>query len=95
MGLSSRPRNGAAGAEHTLGGLDSDDEVIGSINVGFVTEFIGGLLQESEDLLVAEELALLVGTTGDLGDSEEVLPAVLVSRELIHQILKIPIKTER
>ena len=90
MGLSSRPRNGAADAEHTLGGLDSDDEVIGSINVGFVTEFIGGLLQESEDLLVAEELTLLVGTTGDLGDGEEVLPGILITGKLIHQILKIP-----
>lgn len=74
----------------TLGGLDSDNEVIGSINVGFVTEFIGGLLQESEDLLVAEELALLVGTTGDLGDGEEVLPGILITGKLIHQILKIP-----
>lgn len=73
-------------------GLLANNEVVARVDVGLMAKFLSGLLQESKNSLVAEELTLLVGSTGDLGDSEEVLPAVLVSREFIHQILKIPIE---
>ena len=71
-------------------GLLANNEVVARVDIGLMAKFLSGLLQESKNSLVAEELALLVGTTGDLGDGEEVLPGILITGKLIHQILKIP-----
>lgn len=67
----------------------TDNEVIASIHVSLTTKLLSSLLQKSENLLVAEVLTLLVGSTGNLGNLQEVLPNGLGLGKLSIQIVEI------
>ena len=67
----------------------ADNEVVTSIDICLTIKLLGSLLQEGENLLVAEILTLLVGSTGDLGDLQEVLPNGLGLGKLFIQIVQI------
>ena len=71
------------------GGL-ADDQVVALIHVGLTAKLLSLGLQEGKDLLVAEVLSLLVGSTGNLGDLQEILPDALGLGELLIQLFKVP-----
>ena len=90
MGLFSQPTHKKADllALTRESGL-ADNEVISGIHVSLTTKLFSSLLQKSEDLLVTEVLTLIVGSTGNLGNLQEILPNGLGLGKLSIQIVEI------
>ena len=87
--LSSQPRNNSHITPHTrIRGL-ADEEIITLNDGSLQTEILGGLLEEGQNLLVAEVLSILVGAARNLGHLQEVLPHRLGFGELVIEFVKI------
>ena len=87
--LFSQPTRNAPSAPPTgMSGL-ADEQVVSLNDGGLETQVLGALLQESQNLLVAEVLSLLVGSTRNLGHLKEVLPHGLGFGELSVQVVEI------
>lgn len=87
--LFSQPSSHGHATPHTgIRGL-ADEEVVTLDDTGLQTEILGGLLEEGQDLLVAEVLSVLVGATRNLGHLQEVLPHRLGFGELVIEFVEI------
>ena len=89
MDLFSQPTRNAPSAPPTgMSGL-ADEQVVSLNDGGLETQVLGALLQESQNLLVAEVFSLLVGSTRNLSHLKEVLPHGLGFGELSVQVVEI------
>ena len=87
--LFSQPSSHGHATLHTgIRGL-ADEEVVTLDDVSLQTEILGGLLEEGQDLLVAEVLSVLVGATRNLSHLQEVLPHRLGFGELVIEFVEI------
>ena len=77
-------------SRNTGEGSLANDQVVALVHIGLAAELLSLGLQEGQDLLVAEVLSLLVGSTGNLSDLQEILPDALRLGELLVQLFKIP-----
>ena len=65
----------------------SDDQIITSIHVGLTSKLFSSLLQICKDLLVTEGLSLLIGSTRNLSDLQEIFPNRLRFGKLSIQVV--------
>ena len=87
VGLSSKPTLHDGNTERTRGGLLTSNEVLALVDIRLASQLLSSLLEESSNSLVVHGLSSLVRSTGNLGESEHVLPHGLGLGELLEKLL--------